>query len=104
MESEKAVKFLGEQDAASARLHEVGAAFRRVITALDELKDGADDMLCKVEKLYGKDQARLVGLCASDASRLREKIDTLFDEVKMKDQEIQTMTGLVRTLDSFEFS
>lgn len=95
MESERAKKFSGERNAASACLHEVIAALRTIFNAREENKYRAADMLTKVKNLYQRARARVVALCAAEVSELQKISDTFTDDIKVKELKLHTMRGLV---------
>lgn len=53
-------------------------------------------MISKVEKLYERTWARHVALRVAEVCELREKIDTLVDEVEVKDLKLQSIPGFVK--------
>lgn len=64
---------LAEQDAFSARLYEVVAAFQNIIRVPKQKKDKAADMLTNVRCLYKQARSRVLSISAIEVSELCER-------------------------------
>lgn len=82
VEIEIVEKVLGERNAVIVCLYKVVCTLRRISKARGEKSNNADDMRTKVSKIYQQARDRVVGPRAAEVPELRNKTNTLNNEVE----------------------